>query len=125
MDRDQTRFSDDDFRHGGRQVTPELIEFYTKGGPIFFVRLDVWLNARPAGRREPIFESTLRVDSGTVSIHAFDERFQAPVPPGEYEVSISRVNAGKESQTMLTDDEYFQREDLERYEVILDRRHPG
>ena len=125
MDRDQTRFSDDDFRHGGRQVTPELIEFYTKGDPIFFVRLDVWLNARPAGRREPIFESTLRVDNGTVSIHAFDERFQAPVPPGEYEVSISRVNAGRQSQTMLADDEYFQREDLERYEVILNRRHPG
>ena len=56
MDRDQTRFSDDDFRHGGRQVTPELIEFYTKGDPIFFVRLDVWLNPRPAGRRADLRE---------------------------------------------------------------------
>jgi hypothetical protein len=124
MDRDRTRFSDAEFRQGGRQITADLIEFYIKEQSIFFVRLDVWLNTRPTGWREPIFESTLRLDNGMISINAFDERFHAPVPPGDYEVSISRVNAGKHSDTMLTDDEYFQRDDLERYEVILDRRHP-
>jgi hypothetical protein len=123
MDRDQTRFSDAEFRQGGRQITADLIEFYIKQQSLFFVRLDVWLNTRLTGRREPIFESKLRLDNGMVSIHGFDERFHAPVPPGDYEVSISRVNAGRYSDTMLTDDEYFQRDDLERYEVILDRRH--
>jgi hypothetical protein len=124
MDRDRTRFSDAAFRQGGRQITADLIEFYIKEKPIFFVRLDVWLNTRPTGWREPIFESTLRLENGMISIHAFDERFHAPVPPGDYEVSISRINAGRHSDTRLTDDEYFQRDDLERYEVILDRLHP-
>jgi hypothetical protein len=123
MDRDWARFSDDEFRQGGRQVAPDVIEFYIKEQTIFFVRLDVWLNTRPTGRREPIFEGTLRLDNGMISLQAFDERFHAPVPPGDYDVSISRVNAGKHSDTMLTDAEYFQRDDLERYEVILNSRH--
>ena len=122
MDRDRTRFSDDEFRRGGRQVTPDLIEFYNKATPIS-VRLDVWLDARPTDRHEPIFEGTLRLVNGMISIQGFDERFHAPAPPGDYDVSIRRVNAGQHSHAMLTDAEYFQRDDLERYEVTLNRRH--
>jgi hypothetical protein len=123
MDRDGSQFNDDEYNRGGRQMAPDLIEFYTKTD-LASVRLDVWLDTPPTRPHEPIFEATLRLDTGKIWVHAFDERFYAPVPPGHYDVSIRRVNAGKDSSEMLTDDEYFQRNDLERYEVILKHRSP-
>jgi hypothetical protein len=45
-----------------------------------------------------------------------------PLPPGEYDVSITRLNGGRHSERGLTDAERFDRDDLERYEVLLGRR---
>jgi hypothetical protein len=51
-----------------------------------------------------------------------EEVHDAPVPPGDYEVSVTLVNRGKSSERFLTEGERFDRDDLERYEVLLRRQ---
>ncbi len=122
LDRDWSLFSDADFRRGGRQLAPDLVEFYAKPTAPVSLRLDVWLDTQPTDRRESVFDATLDLDDGKLSIQGFDERFHVSMPPGHYNVSITRVNAGEESDLILTHGEYFQRDDLERYEIFLNRR---
>lgn len=115
-------FTKADFRRGGRQVTPDLIEFYTRDDP-FAIRVDVWLDRQPAVEgREAIFDARLRVEPASLGLWSSDEPLDVPVPPGEYDVSISLVNRGKTTDPSLTDDEWFRRDELERYEILLTRR---
>jgi hypothetical protein len=45
-----------------------------------------------------------------------------PIPSGEYDVSITRLNRGSYSKRALTHAERFDRDDMERYEVLVRRR---
>jgi hypothetical protein len=119
---DKTRFTPSDFRRGGRQITPDLIEFYAKEDTPS-IRVDFWLDSQPDAKgREPVFEARLRVDGRSFSVWSFVEPYEVPIPPGEYDVSITRLDRGKHSERALTDEERFDRDDLERYEVLLRRR---
>ena len=118
---DTTLFTDSDFRRGGRQVSPDLIEFYTKDDPTS-IRIDLWVDTHPhIEGRERIFEAKLRVEKPTVSIWSFGDPYDATILPGDYKVLLSLVNRGKSSEQSLTEEEWFSRSDLERYEVGLKR----
>jgi hypothetical protein len=119
---DKTRFTPSDFRRGGRQITRDLIEFYAKEDTPS-IRIDFWLDSQPDVKgREPVFEARLRVDGPSFSVWSFVEPYEVPIPPGEYDVSIARLNRGIHSERALTEEERFNRDDLERYEVLLRRR---
>jgi hypothetical protein len=122
---EKTRFTESDFRRGGRQIAPDLIEFYAKED-IPSIRVDFWLDSQPDVKgREPVFAARLRVDGPSLSVWSFVEPYDVPVPPGKYDVSITRLNRGKHSERALTHEERFRRDDLERYEVLLRRRPTG
>jgi hypothetical protein len=119
---DKTRFTPADFRRGGRQITPDLIEFYAKEDTPS-IRIDFWLDSQPeVKRRERVYESRLRVEGPSLSVWSFFEPYEVRIPPGEYDVSITRLNGGRHSERGLTHAERFDRDDLERYEVLLGRR---
>ncbi len=119
---DMTRFTPADFRRGGRQITPDLIEFYAKEDTPS-IRIDFWLDSQPEVKpREPVYESRLRFEGPPFSIWSFVEPYEVPIPPGGYDVSITRLNGGRHSECILTDAERFDRDDLERYEILLRRR---
>jgi hypothetical protein len=122
---DKTLFTESDFRRGGRQIAPDLIEFYAKEDTSS-IRVDFWLDSQPDVKgREPVFAARLRVDGPSLSVWSFVEPYDVPVPPGEYDVSITLLNRGKHSERAETDEEAFRRDDLERYEVLLRRRPTG
>jgi hypothetical protein len=119
---DKTPFTPADFHRGGRQITPDLIEFYAKEDTPS-IRIDFWLDSQPEIKgREPVFEARLRVEGPSFSVWSFVDPYEVPIPPGEYDVSITRLNRGRHSERALTDAERFDRDDLERYEVLLRRR---
>lgn len=98
-------FRAEDFARGGRQVAPDLIEFYTKDDPTS-VRVDLWVDdpsQTEAG--EIVFEASLQLRSETLSIWSLDEPCEVPVPPGRYHVRVTLVNRGQTSGRMLTDSE--------------------
>jgi hypothetical protein len=120
---DKTRFTPSDSSRGGRQITPDLIEFYANDDNSPSIRVDFWLDSQPdVEGREPVFEASLRVDGPSFSVWSFVEPFEVAVPAAEYDVSITRLNRGKHRERALTDQEWFDRDDLERYEVLLMRR---
>lgn len=114
----------EDYERGGRVISPELIEFYTKGDPSS-IRIDVSLHDRPAeAAGELVFDASLRLVEGVLAVSCADAREAIPakVPPGRYRTRIWVVNNGVESERSLTDGEWFDRDDLERYEVHLTPR---
>jgi hypothetical protein len=118
----KTRFTPADFRRGGRQITPDLIEFYTTDDEPQ-IRIDFWLGSQPEVKgREPVFDAKLRVEARSFSVWSFFEPYEVPIPSGEYDVSITRLNRGSHIKRALTDAERFDRDDLERYEVLVRRR---
>jgi len=118
-DRDLTTSDDADFRRGGRRIAPGLFEFYAKGDPTS-IRVDLWLEDPPrAEDREPVFETTIDVGDHPFMVRSFDLTYHAPVPPGEYVATVGRVHPGRAEDRALTDREWFDRDDLERYEVVL------
>ena len=117
--RDRTVFTESDFKRGGRQIAPDLFEFYSKGDPSS-IRVDLWMDRPPdIEGREAIFEATLRLEDPKITLWSFVEPYDAPVPAGNYKVAVSLVNRGRFVERTLTDDERFSRDDLERYEVVL------
>lgn len=118
-DRDLTFSDDADFGRGGRRIAPGLFEFYAKGDPTS-IRVDLWLEEPPrAEDREPVFETTIEVGDHPFMVRSFDLTYHAPVPPGEYVATVGRVHPGRAEDRALTDREWFDRDDLERYEVVL------
>jgi hypothetical protein len=117
-------FTRADFARGGRQVAPDLIEFYAKGDPTA-VRVDIWLGNRPAqsGEKE-VFAAQLRTESPSATLWSFDEPYQTSIPPGDYRVTVMRINPGKDSSDYLTGGERLSRDDLERYEILLSPQAP-
>ncbi|WP_165251233.1 hypothetical protein [Paludisphaera soli] len=116
--------TDEDFDRGGRKITPEVIEFYTKDDPIS-IRVDVLLDDPPPGAvGEPVFAAPLRIVDAIAMTCGFDEAEppQVAIPSGEYDLNIAVVNRGVEDEGMLTDAERFARDDLERYEFRLTPR---
>lgn len=111
---------DDDIRRGGRALDRQLVEFYVLDEPLS-VRCDLWINREPevAQPRELVFRSKLEVAIGRIEIWSADESFQFDVENGKYDVSIYVVERGKICDDDLTDREFFRRDDLERYEIIL------
>lgn len=111
---------DDDIRHGGRALDRQLIEFYVLDEPLT-VRCDLWINREPevSQPRELVFRSKLEVAIGRIEIWSADEIYQFEVENGKYDVSIYVVERGKICDDDLTDREFFRRDDLERYEIIL------
>ena len=118
----KTRFTAADFRRGGRQITSDLIEFYTTDDEPG-IRIDFWLGSQPEIKgREPIFDAKLRVEEKSFSVWSFVEPYEVPIPSGEYDISITRLNRRSYSKRALTHAERFDRDDLERYEVLMRRR---
>ena len=104
--------------------SPELIEFHCKEDSSA-IRVDFWLERQPQVEgRETVFGAALRVHSSPMNVWSFVEPYDVPVPPGEYDVSITVINRGKHSARSLTHDERFNRDDLERYEILF-RRLPA
>jgi len=119
---DKSRFTPADYRRGGRQITPDLIEFYAKEDTPS-IRIDFWLESQPEVQgRESVFKARLGVEGPSLSVWSFFEPYEVPIPPGKYDVSITRLNRGKHSERALTHAEQFDRDDLELYEVLLRRR---
>jgi hypothetical protein len=87
------------------------------------IRIDFWLGSQPKVEgREPVFEAKLRIEARSFSVWSFVEPYEVPIPSGEYDVSITRLNRGSYSKRALTHAERFDRDDMERYEVLVRRR---
>ncbi|MCC9608683.1 hypothetical protein LOC68_09040 [Blastopirellula sp. JC732] len=111
---------DDDVQRGGRALDRQLIEFYVLDEPLS-IRCDLWVNREPevSQPRELVFRSKLEVAIGRIEIWSADEIYQYEVPNGKYDASIYVVERGKICDDDLTDREFFRRDDLERYEIVL------
>jgi hypothetical protein len=116
---DWTPFTREEYERGGRQMGPDLFEFYTKGDATW-IRLDLCLDEPPrVVPREVVFEARLRLDHPRILVRSFDRSYPAAIPTGEYDVTVTLVNRGKDEERSLTERELFDRDDLERYEVFL------
>ncbi|TWT34766.1 hypothetical protein [Blastopirellula retiformator] len=111
---------DDDVMRGGRALDRQLIEFYVLDDPLS-IRCDLWINREPevSQPRELVFRAKLEVAIGRLEIWSADEIYQYDIPNGKYDVSIFVIERGKICDDDLTDREYFRRDDLERYEIVL------
>ncbi|EAQ77288.1 hypothetical protein [Blastopirellula marina] len=111
---------DDDVDRGGRALDRQLIEFYVLDEPLS-IRCDLWINREPdvSQPRELVFRSKLEVAIGRIEIWSADEIYAFEIANGKYDASIFVIERGKICDDDLTDREFFERHDLERYEIIL------
>lgn len=117
-------FTSEDYRNGGRQINDELIEFYSVGDPTS-IRVDVWASESPdlAEGQVTRFKQTLKIAKGSLDVWSVDEPESVKIESGVYDVEVIVITEGMHSERILTDREWFQRDDLERYNVVLTRRN--
>ncbi len=91
-------FTHREWEQGGRQLDPTLFEFYSKGDPTS-IRVDLWTEPPPpVADREPIFTARLRIEKPRTQISSFVDPFDAPIPPGDYDVAVTVVHRGEVQQ---------------------------
>jgi hypothetical protein len=115
-------FTPDEYERGGRQIAPNLIEFYPPTNAIS-LRVDVWLEEARTQERvgSLVFRGSLDLTGPRVDIWTFEEPYPMVVPSGEYDAEIRLVNEGTHDDD-LRDRERFDRDDLERCEIYLTPR---
>jgi hypothetical protein len=114
-------FSESQFARGGRSITPDLFEFYTRDDPIS-IRLDIWTEKRgDPGPHEEVFQAPLQVSGDSLSVLSLDQQFSLPIAPGAYLARVILINRGIYPDAALPGREWFENEDLERYEILLER----
>jgi hypothetical protein len=62
------------------------------------------------------------VEKKPLCVWSFDVECNVSIPPGDYDLSITVVNRDKHSDRYLTHDEWYVRDDLERYEIVFLQR---
>jgi hypothetical protein len=115
------RFTPADDQRGGRQMSPEIIEFFPKDDRCS-VRVDVRVGSGPEGAadRQAVYDGELRVTSHAVELWSSDNPCSLAVAPGLYDVRVTLVKRGRcEEDRDLTHRERFERDDLERYEITM------
>jgi hypothetical protein len=121
LPRKELRFTPADYQRGGRQMSPEIIEFFTKDDRAS-VRVDVWVGSEPQGEADgqAVYAGELRVASEAVQLWSSDDPCTLAVAPGLYDARVTLINRGRcEEGRHLTHREWFERDDLERYEITM------
>jgi len=108
--------------HQGWTRNPHALWVFTRA-PRNVHRLDVRLSGRydpdSAAVRQTVHN--LRLPSGMLALFEHPNHVKFRVPPGDYMIYCRAYNLGKEGDAMrdLPDDQFFEHEEWERYELIL------
>ena len=84
-------------------------------------RLDIYLAAvyEDISGVERLLAHNLTIESGSFAVYDHEEEGSVEVPAGNYTVYLRAYHLGEESEDELEDEEILQRDDLERYEIVL------
>ena len=85
-------------------------------------RVDIFLGDtfQENSEAERLLVHNLSIESGSFAIYDHEEDSKVEVPAGDYAVYLQAFNLGVEDDDEeLEDEEFFKRDDLERYEILL------
>jgi hypothetical protein len=115
------RFSLAEYQQGGRQLSPEILEFFAKDDRPS-IRVDVWVGSEPGDKmdRQAVYGGELQVTSPAVELWSLGDPCTLVIEPGLYDVRVVLVNRGRcEAGRYLLHRERFEQDDRERYEITM------